>query len=192
MSSQTEIEFKNLLTEEEFNSLRDAFSLSDTDFHSQTNTYFDTNDFQLKEAKKGFRLRVVGDRNELTLKSPGDNPHTMLEITELISNEKRDQILSQGYIDTHLYQAFSQLPNQVNAFGSLRTERAEVSYEGGLLVFDHSYYMQLEDFEVEYEVEDLEAGRTHFYDLLKKHNIPTRQTDKKIARFMKEALRQKG
>ncbi|MDX1771545.1 MAG: CYTH domain-containing protein, partial [Planococcaceae bacterium] len=178
MSSQTEIEFKNLLTEEEFNSLRDAFSLSDTDFHSQTNTYFDTDDFQLKEAKKGFRLRVVGDRNELTLKSPGDNPHTMLEITELISNEKRDQILSQGYIDTHLYQAFSQLPNQVNAFGSLRTERAEIPYEGGLLVFDHSYYMQLEDFEVEYEVEDLEAGRTHFYDLLKKHNIPTRQTDK--------------
>ncbi|MET0787167.1 MAG: CYTH domain-containing protein [Paenisporosarcina sp.] len=192
MSSQTEIEFKNLLTEEEFHSLREVFSLNDSDFHSQTNTYFDTDDFQLKAARKGFRLRVVADRNELTLKSPGENAHTMIEITELISNEDRNQILSQGFIDTQLYVAFSHLPARVNAFGSLRTERAEVPYQGGLLVFDHSFYMQLEDFEVEYEVVDLEAGHIHFYNLLKEHNIPTRQTDKKIARFMKEALRQKG
>ncbi|MDX1807227.1 MAG: CYTH domain-containing protein [Paenisporosarcina sp.] len=192
MSSQTEIEFKNLLTAEEFYTMREAFSLSSSDFHSQTNIYFDTTDFQLKTAKKGFRLRVVGDRNELTLKSPGDNAHTMLEVTELISNEKRDQILAQGFIDTSIYQAFSQLPDRVNVFGSLRTERAEVHYQGGLLVFDHSYYMQWEDFEVEYEVEDLETGRTHFYNLLKEHHIPTRKTDTKIARFMKEAMRQRG
>ncbi|MFX3673260.1 MAG: CYTH domain-containing protein [Paenisporosarcina sp.] len=192
MSNQIEIEFKNLLTREEFQNLCQAFSVRNTDFHSQTNTYFDTPNFDLRDSKSGFRLRVLAKRNELTLKSPSTDIHTMIETTELVSNEIRDIILQQGFIDTKQFAAFSHLPPLLHAFGSLRTERAEIAYEGGLLVLDHSHYMQKEDFEVEYEVEDVELGRTLFLELLAKYDIPMRQTDKKIARFMKAAWKQRG
>ena len=192
LSSQLEIEFKNLLTHQEFLRLCNTFSISENDFHSQRNTYFDTHDFNLRDKKMGFRLRTLSSRNELTLKSPSTNEHSMMEITELVTNEERDAILRQGYIDTLQYKNFSHLPPRLYSFGSLRTERAEFHYKDGLLVLDHSHYMQQEDYEVEYEVEDVELGQKVFLDLLSKHDIPTRQTDKKIARFMKAALKQKG
>lgn len=192
LSNQIEIEFKNLLTKEEFQNLCQAFSIRDTDFHSQTNTYFDTPDFKLRDEKIGFRLRVLDGRNELTLKTPSMDAHTMVETTELISNEERNLILEQGFIETKRFPSFSDLPPRLHAFGSLKTNRTEFAYEGGLLVLDHSHYMQQEDFEVEYEVEEVELGRKRFLELLAKYDIPQRQTDKKIARFMKAALKQRG
>ena len=69
MQSEREIEFKNLLTKLEFQSLVGALGLTSTDFQSQTNYYFDTPDNYFKEKKMGFRLRVLPNRNELTLKS---------------------------------------------------------------------------------------------------------------------------
>lgn len=192
LSSQLEIEFKNLLTHEEFLQLCHTFSIRETDFHSQTNTYFDTPDFNLRDLKMGFRLRTLPSRNELTLKSPSTNEHSMTETTEIVTNEERDVILRQGYIDTLHYKNFSHLPPRLYSFGSLRTERSEFHYKDGLLVLDHSHYMQQEDYEVEYEVEDVELGQKIFFDLLANHNIPIRQTDKKIARFMKAAMKQKG
>ena len=192
LSNQIEIEFKNLLTQEEFQNLCQAFSIRDIDFHTQTNTYFDTPDFNLRDQKIGFRLRVLDGRNELTLKIPSMDAHTMVETTELISNEERNLILEQGFIETKRFPSFSDLPPRLYAFGSLKTNRTEFAYEGGLLVLDHSHYMQQEDFEVEYEVEEVELGRKRFLELLAKYDIPQRQTDKKIARFMKAALKQRG
>jgi uncharacterized protein YjbK len=192
LSSQIEIEYKNLLNRAEFDHLCHTFSIRDTDFHSQTNTYFDTTDFTLRDAKMGFRLRVLLGRNELTLKTPSTDAQTMIETTELVTNEVRDEILQQGFIDTKQFHAFSHLPTRLNSFGSLRTERAETAYKGGLLVLDHSHYMQQDDYEVEYEVDDVDLGRKNFSELLTKYDIPIRLTDKKIARYMKAALQQKG
>ena len=36
--------------------------------------------------------------------------------------------------------------------GSLTTERAETLFEGGTLVFDHSFYYNHDDYEIEFEV----------------------------------------
>ena len=187
MTVQKEIEFKNLLTKEEFDHLCKGFGLVAEDFLSQTNTYFDTVDFQLRGAAKGFRLRVVNERNELTLKAPGENIHTMIETTYLISADERDRIIDAGTIDPSLYKVFQQLPNKLNVFGSLRTERAEISYQDGLLVLDRSLYLGHTDYEIEYEVKDVVSGQQSFLTLLKHYNIPTRKTPKKIARFMKVA-----
>ena len=136
----------------------------------------------------GFRLRVVGDRNELTLKAPGDNDHTMIETTRLISNDERDAILKSESLMPHKYQEFIHLPEEmIFAFGSLRTERAEVSYQNGLLVLDRSEYLGRTDYEVEYEVNEVVSGQQIFRELLENNQIPLRATPKKIARFMKAA-----
>ena len=185
MTVQKEIEFKNLLTKEEFNQLCKDFGLAAEDIISQTNTYFDTVDFQLRDASKGFRLRVVNGRNELTLKAPGENIHTMIETTRFISSDERDRIINAGTIDPSLYKEFQQLPNELHGFGSLRTERAEFAYQDGLLVLDRSHYLGHTDYEIEYEVKDVVSGQQSFLSLLKHYNIPTRKTPKKIARFMK-------
>lgn len=71
--------------------------------------------------------------------------------------------------------------------GSLTTHRAEIEYKGGLLVLDHSEYLGVEDFELEYEVTDEAAGKRIFISLLEEKRIPMRPADKKIARFMKAA-----
>ena len=188
MSVQKEIEFKNLLEKEEFDRLCIGFDLSSQDFRSQVNTYFDTIDFQLREAMMGFRLRVVGERNELTLKAPGENIHTMIETTRYISANERDQILRSGSIHASIYEEFNQLPEALHAFGSIHTQRAEVPYQEGLLVLDHSAYLGQTDFEVEFEVNDLEKGQQSFLMLLETYQIPKRVTPKKIARFMKAAM----
>ncbi|MFH4176134.1 CYTH domain-containing protein, partial [Acinetobacter baumannii] len=43
--------------------------------------------------------------------------------------------------------------------GSLTTERAETLFEGGTLVFDHSFYYNHDDYEIEFEVQDEETGK---------------------------------
>ena len=191
MLSEKEIEFKNLLTKEEFDLLVAYFNLKPSDFTLQTNYYFDTADHYFKKQKIGFRLRVLPDSNELTLKIPL-KPHVMEEKTELITNEERDAIIQ------HLN--FPSLPflekwpdrGSLKCIGSMETLRTKIELENGNLFLDHSFYSQMEDFEVEYESTDVENGKKFFLHFLKKHNIPIRHTDKKIARLMKHINTLKG
>lgn len=183
MHAEQEIEFKNLLTKEEFNKLVASFQIKSTDFQTQTNYYFDTKENYFKEKKMGFRLRVLPNRNELTLKIPVAE-HVMEEKTELLTNAQRDAIIN----DTH----FPNVPflEQIKdkgpliCIGSMQTNRAKIEYENGILFFDHSIYSQTEDFEVEYECNNVELGWDYFHHLLKKYQIPVRETDKKIARLI--------
>ena len=57
MSQSIEIEFKNLLSIEEFNRMITYFQLSDDDFFRQINHYFDTKDFALKNLGCALRIR---------------------------------------------------------------------------------------------------------------------------------------
>ena len=78
--------------------------------------------------------------------------------------------------------------NKIVYFGSLTTKRAEFPYKEGLLVLDHSFYLNKEDYEIEYEVEDFQSGQLVFQGLLKQYEIPIRKTQNKIARFYQQKL----
>lgn len=56
MAQEIEIEFKNLLTKNEFEKLTQAYQLDNEDFVLQENHYFDTKSFALKH--KGAALRI--------------------------------------------------------------------------------------------------------------------------------------
>jgi uncharacterized protein YjbK len=45
------------------------------------------------------------------------------------------------------------------------------------------------DYELEYEVTDFKLGEKIFFDLLKEHEIPHRETENKIKRFYREKVR---
>jgi len=188
LTIQKEIEFKNLLEKKEFERLCKGVGITSNDFHSQTNTYFDTVDFKLRDAYMGFRLRVKGEHSELTLKAPGENLHTMIETTRRISTQERNEILRADTISPSMYEEFKQIEHAtLKAFGSLRTNRAEIPCENGLLVLDQSEYLGHTDYEVEFEATDVVSGQRSFLALLEKFEIPKRNTPKKIARFMNAA-----
>ncbi|EUJ26736.1 hypothetical protein PCORN_14524 [Listeria cornellensis FSL F6-0969] len=73
MSQELEIEFKNMLTASEYDLLMNEFRLEEADFFTQTNYYFDTADFQLKERLAALRIRKRELHYELTLKNTRTN-----------------------------------------------------------------------------------------------------------------------
>lgn len=184
MQSEKEIEFKNLLTKQEFECFVSFFQIDQKDFHTQTNYYFDTQNNFFKDNRMGFRLRVLTNKNELTLKRPIEE-HVMEENTVEVSDFERDAIINQSTFPSIPFLQQFNLANPLLCIGSLQTNRVEMSYKNGTLFLDHSIYSQTEDYEVEYESSDVKYGKKVFLELLEAHNIPIRHTDKKIARLVK-------
>lgn len=184
MTKELEIEFKNMLTKDEYSKLLAELNITPT---SQTNHYFDTADFQLRDQKAALRLRTVGSRFECTLKTPAVSGN--YETTDALGQHQATAMLGlDGFDAPEVSAELERLgvsPSDLVLIGSLTTHRAESEYEGGLLVLDHSEYLGTEDYELEYEVTDEADGKRKFIAFLKEKQIPIRPADKKIARFMK-------
>ncbi|WP_078381408.1 CYTH domain-containing protein [Sutcliffiella halmapala] len=184
---EIEIEFKNILTFEEFTTLCSSFQVQAEDFFSQENHYFDTPTFSLKESGCALRIRKKENNYTLTLKQPANEG--LLETHQVITEEEKAKMFEEeeglinGDIFTILKDQLMIDPLSVRYFGTLKTNRVEFPYKNGLLVLDESHYLQTSDFEIEYEVSNYLEGQKHFQELLQAHNIPVRETKNKIARF---------
>lgn len=190
MSKEMEIEFKNMLNKEEYDSLLAEYQLSESSLKTQTNIYFDTPDFKLKAKKMGLRIRLSNSTTEFTLKTPTSNQHTLLEVTDYLSSFTSElSLVEQISLETsevaeYLIHEGIQL-SSLQPIGQLTTTRGEVSLQSNvLLVLDKSLYYGKTDYELEMEVTDVKEGALIFKDILKKHHIPVRQADKKIARML--------
>ncbi|KAF2422825.1 CYTH domain-containing protein [Bacillus subtilis] len=185
MSQEIEIEFKNMLTKQEFKNIAAALQLTEKDFTDQKNHYFDTDSFALKQKHAALRIRRKNGKYVLTLKEPADvgllETHQQLsEVSDLAGfsvpeGPVKDQ-LHKLQIDT----------DAIQYFGSLATNRAEKETEKGLIVLDHSRYLNKEDYEIEFEAADWHEGRQAFEQLLQQFSIPQRETKNKILRFYEE------
>lgn len=185
MSQEIEIEFKNLLTLEEFTRLKKRLQINDNDFFRQENHYFDTENFHLRNLGCALRIREKTDKDELTLKEPAKEG--LLETTQLLSRRDKEIMFSQGQLPEGSVKEQLKMLNipldEIKYFGSLTTERAESNYKGGIVVLDYSTYLNQHDYELEYEVKDINIGHLVFTDLLKDELIPIRKTANKIHRF---------
>lgn len=192
MTQNIEIEFKNMLTESEFQLLLKHFSMRESDFFQQENHYFDTPDFSLKQSGCALRIREKKSGFELTLKQP--HPDGLLETNEKLTREHAQALLNgQALQDGIIKEQLTQLNINTDLlcyFGSLVTKRAEIEYQGGVLVFDLSTYLNVQDYELEYEVNDRAEGQAVFVQLLSELNIPVRKAKNKVKRFYerKQAL----
>lgn len=183
---EREIEFKNLLTKSEYTALMTHFKAQATTMVTQTNSYLDTPDFQLKEQHCGLRIRTFAtEKNQLTLKSP--LPVGLLETTDFLSDDETTAILAGHTLPQgDVYEALNTrgvAPKDIVCFGSLTTVRLECQYQSGLLVLDHSHYLEQEDYELEFEVTDETRGAIEFKHLLDIFSIKQRPTANKVARF---------
>ncbi|MFK2825802.1 CYTH domain-containing protein [Bacillus sp. B190/17] len=192
MSQQLEIEFKNMVSQADFERLADAFHIQPEDFHVQHNHYFDSESFLLKQGGCALRIREKDGTFELTLKEPAADG--LLETNEMISRSEAEALLAGsafpiGLVKERL-QHFIDDMTQLKHFGTLSTKRAEIEFKEGLLVFDNSFYLNREDYEIEYEATERISGEKIFMDLLKSYQIPLNQADNKVRRFYNEKLRQ--
>jgi uncharacterized protein YjbK len=190
MTREIEIEFKNMVTKEEFKQLMKEFSIKPEDFSFQRNYYFDTPAFQLRNEHSALRIREKNEMFTLTLKQPADEG--LLETNERLDAKTAAEILESGeFTAGEVKTAIEQMGiplQELACFGSLSTNRAEINYHNGLLVFDHSSYFNKEDYEIEYEVTNSVEGKHIFELLMQKVNIPLRKTDNKVVRFYNEKL----
>ncbi|WP_282140056.1 CYTH domain-containing protein [Cytobacillus oceanisediminis] len=187
-----EIEFKNMVNREEFSSLIDFLNIRSEDFSEQENHYFDTPDFLLKAKGSALRIRQKNGSFELTLKQP--HPEGLLETNENLTESEAAEMIRTGKIPAELIiRSIKELgieTDKLQYFGTLATKRAEKDYMKGLAVLDHSRYLNKEDFELEYEVDNRNEGELTFLNLLKQLNIPVRKTENKIKRFYNEKYKQ--
>ncbi|WP_214735076.1 CYTH domain-containing protein [Exiguobacterium sp. s154] len=184
MTQEVEIEFKSMLTKDEYETLLRAYQLDDQ-VRWQANDYFDTPSFQLKANGAALRIRVKKQGQVLTLKQP--NEVGLLETHATITEDEAEDLFKYGIIhDEQMKRALA--PFQLNAplehLGRLETNRAELQLEDGLLVLDESHYLETSDYEIEFEVTNEEEGKRAFEGLLAKHGLPYRPAKNKIVRFM--------
>ncbi|WP_211088780.1 CYTH domain-containing protein [Listeria innocua] len=185
MVKELEIEFRNLLTKEEYDRLIEDFRIKEADFFEQTNFYLDTADFGLKERNSALRIRQLETQYQLTLKTP--EARGLMETTQILAADQASAITDGANIpvgpvrDTLKEIGINHEDLQV--FGSLKTIRAEKDYKKGLLVFDKNFYGSISDFDLEYEVSDYDKGKEIFDKLLKEYQITNHPAENKVARF---------
>lgn len=189
MTRELEIEFKNMLSQEEYEQLLAHFGCTREGAKTQHNYYFDTPDFGLKQKKCALRIRKKQAAFECTLKTPA--PEGNYEITDELSTDSAEAMIAgRSFSSPEVFSSLELLqvnPAELMMIGKLTTHRTELEIDGGLLVLDHSEYGNTEDYEVEFEVADAVKGEKRFFELLERHGIPKRSADKKIARFMASA-----
>ena len=195
MSQHIEIEFKNMLTKAQYEQMLLDFAVTPDQIIRQVNHYFDTPELHLKTIKSALRIREFEQTIECTLKEKSSE-HQHLETTDLLTRDQANQMLAGNGIEApHVKErlALFDIPlNNLQRYGTLTTDRVELPYEGGLLVFDHSFYLHCDDYEVEYETNDETFGKSVFLQFLQNYNIEPKTAPKKIVRFMTALNSQKG
>lgn len=184
MAINQEIEYKQLLSKEEYTALKKAFFNSQQPF-TQTNFYIDTPNFELAEQLMALRIRQIGKEYEMTLKVPAEIGLTEYNNETNIVPEHGQHIHSKQLPED----IFSVLKDadinteELHVLGALTTHRMETKIEEGLLVLDHSEYLGIEDYELEFEVENPETGLAKFQSILKEFNIKSYVPKNKVQRF---------
>ncbi|GAB3063178.1 CYTH domain-containing protein [Salinicoccus sesuvii] len=181
---ELEIEFKNLLTGEEYGRMHNALFSSAQSF-VQTNFYIDTPDLALKHHRLLLRIRDTGGKQIMTLKEP-TNRGVMEYHGEVESDLNFDRNIRKDEVPELILgelERFNIDTTQLKIYGALSTERMEVPYREGLLVLDKNNYLDTEDFELEYEVDHYDKGETRFLDLLEQYGIERREEMTKVERF---------
>lgn len=194
MNQEVEIEFKNMLSYDEFKSVKAYFELKDEDFTEQRNFYFDTPEFSLAKHKSALRIRKKENEFELTLKQPHENglleTNLSIQKCEALSFIEKHEFPESANAMQTIFASLRIDSDDLTYLGELVTFRCEFEYKSGKLALDHSLYLGVEDFEIEYEVNDKKTGYISFLRLLQQLNIRKKSTKNKIKRFFDEKKRQ--
>lgn len=190
MSKDLEIEFKTLLTKDEYVSLCERFKESKRNL--QINYYFDTTRFTLKASDISLRVRMI-DKDKYVINLKKKKGYALQEVTETIDKATFDVFLETGTvpIDNIRSEIADIIKEQklVN-YMTLSTYRIFVPYKKGQLAIDKCKYVDTVDYELEYKASSYEAGKREFVEIVREFNIIYKKGQTKIKRAY-DALRKK-
>lgn len=185
MAQEIEIEFKNMLSPEEYDELRKSFHLDNETPAVQTNHYFETEDFDLKKHGAALRIREINNLWQLTLKEP--HKDGLLETHDTLSEQEAHAWLDGTIIPKpHVAKQLNELGidfAKLNYGGALTTHRLETTYKETIIVLDYSLYNGRSDYELELEAKNRPHGEKVFREILNNHNITPSPAPNKIQRF---------
>lgn len=163
MYTKLEIEFKSQITQTEYETLMKKYGLENK-IIPQTNFYFDTPNYDLQKNKIALRIRQKEHSVKLTAKVK--QKVGTLERHIILDEDKALHMIENGFNANVIGVDY----NVVN-FAQLTTLRAKIPFKSGIIFFDKSIYYDVVDYEVEFEVEDIEKGKVEFYDFLLENNL---------------------
>lgn len=191
LEQNLEIEFKNLLTKSEYDTLlQTVFSDGNQKKIVQQNYYFDTKDHQLKNQHSALRIRKTDSFNELTLKVPSQGH--LLETNLSLRDNVCSEILKAKQLKLSTIHADIEIDNISNdsvfyLFNQFETVRFEQIRGDHLLVLDQTTFQNgTIDYELEIESSDAKMGKAFFEEFLQNHSISIRPAKPKIARATKQ------
>lgn len=184
LAQEIEIEYKNLLIKDEFNRLLEQLPFPEKG-QTQTNHYFETEDFSLKKLGCALRIREKNGTYTLTLKEP--NATGLLETHDKLTAEEADAWINgkpsnENNTAKRIAEKGITVENLVY-LGSLQTKRRELTYNQTVLVLDYSTYHGHADYELEIEAASETAGQETMRKFLTEFGIEKRHTPNKIQRF---------
>ncbi len=185
MKTNMELEFKSIITKEQYEALIKEFDL-ENNIYAQTNYYFDTPDYKLKQMHTVLRIRQKGSNYKLTKKEHGVHENEASESHIFLQEKQALKLLHEGFNALIL-----DLPYDVENVCELTTYRCKTPYKDGTLFFDRSVYYGNVDYEVEYEVSDIKQGLKDFKEFLQLNNIeykePIRKSNRAYSCIMNKA-----
>ncbi|WP_026905752.1 CYTH domain-containing protein [Paucisalibacillus globulus] len=187
MTQEIEIEFKNLLTKREYDILLERLPFPSVG-KKQINYYFETPDFKLRKNGSALRIREKEGKYQLTLKEPykdglleTHDSLSKIEVTEWLQDKPVTKEATAKQLEKMDISV-----GELQYYGSLTTIRREFKDNGLIYVLDHSYYHDVEDYELEIEATDKDSGIKALKTTLDENGITRKETPNKIARFFQK------
>lgn len=179
MYDNIERELKLLIDEEVYNEILHSYDFQNP--ITQTNTYFDTKNQDVKKQRGAVRIRMIQDKKIFTLKIRKDE-YTHYEFEKEINTENIDDIN-----DTEILNWFDQyqIPKNLHPTASFTTLRYVYKFEHGELCLDKTDYKNHTDYEIEYEYTSDHDGIHFFNSILEKYDLKwIKNCPSKIARAL--------
>ena len=184
MAQEIEIEYKTLLTKQEYTSFLHALPFP-KDAIIQTNYYFETKNFALKDHRSALRIRKHADNFTLTLKEP--HHEGILETHDQLTQSEFEQWITNHPVPKeNVLTQLTALDISITELiycGSLQTERREFIKGGVTYVLDKSIYNHVTDYELEIEAPSKKQGQVALQNLLEQFPVKKQQSITKIERF---------
>lgn len=163
MKQNLEIEYKTLLTEDEYKRLQEYLDFSDA--KKQVNFYYDTIGNELLSKSMMVRVRVT-DEYEFTLKIPQKDG--VLEVEQIVPDQSiQDNDDVKKLLETYGFDA-----TKLVVVAKSTTYRQEFHDIYGVWCLDYTDFGHSFDFEIEYELDHYdESALPHYVSTLEKLNI---------------------
>ena len=188
---EIEIEFKNLLTKEQYAALFKKYDLKNSEEIINKNFYYDDADESFKKIGAALRIRYTNKKTEMTLKVKGETQNVEINVPldERYPKEPTVLPILPNEIITELERMNVKIKTPM-LIQKIETLRHEVVLKEGLLVLDETTFINdIIDYELEFETKDYEAGLIAFEKLLEENNIDKNPAKPKIARAVEYSKR---